>query len=74
MLSFTFSGKDSYEDFGIYVEKRPNLPSPKRRVSYMDVPGRDSSLRYDEGTYGNWFLYLGTRQSIYRRTDFTLFR
>lgn len=51
MLSFTFGGKDSFRDFGIYVEKRPNLPSPKRHVSYIDVPGRDSSLRHDEGTY-----------------------
>jgi len=51
MLSFEFNGKDSFQDFGIYIEKRPNIPSPKRRVSYIDVPGRDSSLRCDEGTY-----------------------
>lgn len=51
MLSFTFAGKDSFKDFGIYVEKRPNIPSPKRRVSYIDVPGRDSSLRRDDETY-----------------------
>lgn len=51
MLSFTFAGKDSFKDYGIYIEKRPNIPSPKRRVSYMDVPGRDSSLRLDEETY-----------------------
>lgn len=51
MLSFTFAGKNSFTDFGIIISKRPNLPSPKRRVSYIDVPGRDSNLRYDEGTY-----------------------
>lgn len=51
MLSFTFAGIDSFKDFGIYVEKRPNIPSPKRRISYVDVPGRDSALRRDEGTY-----------------------
>ncbi len=51
MLSFIFNGKDSFQNFGIYIEKRPNLPSPKRRVSYIEVPGRDSSLRRDEGTY-----------------------
>jgi predicted phage tail component-like protein len=56
MLSFIFGGKDSYKDFGIYMEKRPNLPSPKRRVSYIDVPGRDSSLRHDEGTYEDMAL------------------
>lgn len=51
MLSFTFGGKDSAQDFGIYIAKRPSLPSPKRRVSYIDVPGRDSTLRQDEKTY-----------------------
>jgi len=51
MLSFIFNGKDSFQDFGIYIEKRPNLPSPMRRMSYIEVPGRDSSLRRDEGTY-----------------------
>lgn len=50
-LSFTFAGRDSHVDFGIIVSSRPTIPSPKRRVSYIEVPGRDSSLRYDEGTY-----------------------
>ncbi|MCY1714045.1 distal tail protein Dit [Caproiciproducens galactitolivorans] len=53
MLSFEFGGKDSFRDFGVYVEKRPNIPSPERRVTYIDVPGMDSSLRRDEGTYGD---------------------
>lgn len=53
MLSFEFGGKDSFLDFGIYVEKRPNIPSPERRVTYTDVPGMDSRLRRDEGTYGD---------------------
>ncbi|SHF29576.1 distal tail protein Dit [Caloramator proteoclasticus] len=51
MLSFNFAGKDSYLDYGILITSRPTIPSPKRRVSYIDIPGRDSSLRYDEGTY-----------------------
>lgn len=53
MISFTFAGKDSFKDFGIIISKRPNIPSPKRRVSYIDIPGRDSSLVYDENTYEN---------------------
>ena len=53
MISFTFGGKNSYKDYGIIISKRPNLPSPKRRVSYIDIPGRDSSLVYDEETYEN---------------------
>lgn len=51
MLSFSFANKNSSTDFGIFIEKRPNINSPKRRISYIEVPGRDSSLRYDEGTY-----------------------
>lgn len=51
MLSFTFNNKNSFSDFGILVEKRPELPSPKRRVSYVDIPGRHSGLRYDEKTF-----------------------
>ncbi len=51
MLSFTFGDKNSYEDFKILISQRPTLPSAKRRITYIDVPGRDSSFRYDEGTY-----------------------
>jgi len=51
MLSFSFNGKDSYLDFGLFIERRPDLPSPKRRVSYINIPGRHSNLRYDEETY-----------------------
>jgi predicted phage tail component-like protein len=51
MLSFDFAGKDSYLDYGILISTRPALPSPKRRVSFIDIPGRHSSLRYDEKAY-----------------------
>ncbi|MCX7904150.1 MAG: phage tail family protein [Caloramator sp.] len=51
MLNFNFAGKDSYLDYGILISSRPTIPSPKRRVSFIDIPGRDSSLRFDEGTY-----------------------
>ncbi|QNO17860.1 distal tail protein Dit [Caproicibacterium amylolyticum] len=53
MLSFTFGGKNSFQDFGIFVASRPHIPSPERRVTYIDVPGMDSRLRRDEGTYGD---------------------
>ena len=56
MLSFTFDGKDSFQDFGIYVASRPHIPSPDRRVTYIDVPGMDSRLRRDDGTYGDIML------------------
>jgi len=53
MLSFNFGGKNSYSDYGIVISKRPDIPSPKRRVNYIDIPGRSSSVRYDEKTYGD---------------------
>lgn len=51
MLKFIFAGKDSYIDYGMYISKRPTIPSPGRRVSYIDIPGRHSKLRYDEGSF-----------------------
>ena len=51
MLSFNFAGKNSYDDFGILISQRPNIPSPKRRVNTINIPGRDSNLRFDEKTY-----------------------
>ncbi len=58
MLSFKFGGKDSYIDYGIVIEKRPIIPSPKRRVNYIDIPGRSSSIRYDENTYEDITILL----------------
>ena len=51
MLSFNFGGRNSYDDFGILIAKRPDLPSPKRRVNMINIPGRNSNLRFDEKTY-----------------------
>lgn len=51
MLSFNFGGKNSYDDFDILISQRPSLPSPKRRINTINIPGRDSNLRFDEKTY-----------------------
>lgn len=58
MLSFSFGGKNSFTDYGIIVSSRPSIASPKRRVSYIDIPGRNSSLRFDEGTYDDITIVL----------------
>ncbi|WP_333861540.1 distal tail protein Dit [Clostridium sp.] len=58
MLSFNFGGRNSCDDFGILIAKRPDLPSPKRRVSTINIPGRDSNLRFDEKTYEDITLSL----------------
>ncbi|NFL36781.1 distal tail protein Dit [Clostridium botulinum] len=58
MLSFTFGNKNSYTDFGILIAKRPNIPLPKRRVANVIIPGRNSSLKFDEGTYDDITITL----------------
>lgn len=51
MLSFNFGGKNSFSDYGIYVTSRPSIPSPKRKISSVNIPGRNSSLKFDENKY-----------------------
>ena len=58
MLSFEFGGKDSFNDYGIVIEKRPTISSPKRRVNYIDIPGKSSSIRHDENTYEDITILL----------------
>ena len=49
---FVFAGKRS-SDFGLLVEASPNCPKPKRKVKLIDIPGRNGSLRIDQGGYEN---------------------
>lgn len=58
MLSFKFGGKDCFNDYGIVIEKRPTISSPKRRVNYIDIPGKSSSIRHDENTYEDITILL----------------
>ncbi|MDU4596895.1 MAG: phage tail family protein [Clostridium sporogenes] len=51
ILSFTFGNKNSYDDFGIIISKRPSITSPKRRITYIDIPDKSSNLKFDEGTF-----------------------
>lgn len=51
MLSFTFNNKDSYKEYGILITTRPTIPSPKRRVAFVNIPGRNSNIKFDEETY-----------------------
>lgn len=51
MLSFNFGGKNSFSDYGIYITSRPSIPTPKRKISNVNIPGRNSSLKFDENKY-----------------------
>lgn len=58
MLSFTFNELNSYEDFKIIIERWPVLPTPKRRVHYIEIPGRNSKIWYDECTYDDFNILV----------------
>ncbi|NLK23290.1 MAG: phage tail protein [Clostridiales bacterium] len=51
MLSFIFGDKDSFNDYGIKICSRPKIVLPKKRVTEMIIPGRDSAVKFDENTY-----------------------
>ena len=45
MPEFSFSYKDiSSKDYGIYVEKRPEMPGRTQNAEYEEVAGRDETL------------------------------
>lgn len=51
MFSFNFRSKNSFSDYGIYISKRPSIPSPERRITNVVIPGKSSSFRFDGNTY-----------------------
>lgn len=53
MITFQFGGKISYYDFEITVVERPLIPLPAKRVQSVEIPGRNSTLHFDDGTYGD---------------------
>ena len=57
-LSFTFAETNSLEDYGIFMARWPVLPTPKRRVHYIEIPGRSSSVWYDEETYDDYTILV----------------
>jgi len=73
MLSFSFGEKDSCIDYGIVITKRPTISSPKRRVTYIDIPGKSSSVRYDENTYEDITIMvecgLKSKENLMQKVD-----
>lgn len=58
MHSFTFNNKNSLADFGIYIANTPTIASPERKVSFIAMPGRSGTLRYDEDAYDDITISL----------------
>lgn len=51
MLSLIYNNKDSISDLGIDLVEKPSQPIPKKRVTKIEVPGRNGLLTIDEGSY-----------------------
>jgi len=51
MLSLIYNNKDSISDLGIDLVEKPSQPIPEKRVTKIEVPGRNGLLTIDEGSY-----------------------
>ena len=51
MNSFIFKNQDSYEDYGIVINKLPSLTKAERNVDEIEIQGRDGDLTIDYETY-----------------------
>lgn len=49
---FSFKGRKN-TDYSVQVIKRPNIPAPKQRINWINIPGRDGDLAEVDGTYEN---------------------
>lgn len=47
-------GEKSTVDFAMHAEKFPDQGAPKRKVTKVQVPGRNGDLHFDEGAFENY--------------------
>lgn len=52
MNTFTYNGVTS-SAYGIFIEHRPVVAFPKRRIESITIPGRSGNLLFDTGAYDN---------------------
>lgn len=62
MNTFTYNGVTS-SAYGIFIEHRPVVAFPKRRIESITIPGRSGNLLFDTGAYDNVAV---TYQAAYR--------
>lgn len=55
--TFIFDGVNS-EDLNVFIQSRPLLEAPLRRVTWQNPYGVDGSVPFDEGAYGNTTMDL----------------
>lgn len=56
--SFIYNNKDSYEDFGIIINKLPPSVVPENNIDEYEIPGRDGNLTIDYKTRKSYILPL----------------
>ncbi|MDA1658826.1 hypothetical protein PDK35_02400 [Bacillus cereus group sp. TH153LC] len=64
--NFDYRGKNSLEDYKIYMTSKPTIPSPEMRLEHIAVKGRDSTYTITDGTYEDIEIHFGVR--TYRGT------
>lgn len=64
--NFDYRGKNSLEDYKIYMTSKPTIPAPEMRLDHIAVKGRDSTYTITDGTYNDIEINFGVR--TYRGT------
>jgi len=58
MNSFIWKGKDSYEDFGIVINKLPHEVIPESDIEEIEIIGRDGTLTIDNKAKKSYLLTI----------------
>jgi predicted phage tail component-like protein len=53
MYSVYFNNLNSYNDLGLYIESRPNLPIAEEQINSISIEGRNGTLTEKYGTYND---------------------
>ncbi len=56
LLWFTFAGEHSLQDHGLRILAWPVVPTPQRRLQAIHIPGKSSSIWYDDGTLDDFSI------------------
>ena len=56
LQTMTVDGVDLHERFGVYIDTSLIFNKPKKDVEVISIPGRDSALIVDYGTFQNFVL------------------
>lgn len=74
MFSIIFNYLNSYEDLGLLIEHRPNIPVPQKNIKLHDIDGRNGSLVEDYGTYKDIEISISfsfkEKNDIYERIEY----